>query len=87
MYMKMDDEYEVIVEKVTVATAENFSTAFANYLSSFYCLNLQYPDKLKKTLKFFQRVILDIKDDTPKGKPVTNLQARLGRYLSAHKDD
>lgn len=82
-----DDEYEVIVEKVTVAKAENFHTAFINYLSSFYCLNLQYTDTLKKTLKFFQWVVLGIKDNMPRGKPVINLQARLGRYISAQSDE
>ena len=52
VYMKEteDEEYEVIVDDITVATAEEFSVAFANYLAAFYCLNLEYTTTLKKTL-------------------------------------
>ena len=80
-----EEEYEVIVDGITVATAEGFHGAFANYLSSFYCLNLQYTTTLAKTLQFFQTVILGIKDTSPKGKQVMRLQAQISKYLPAQE--
>ena len=77
-----DTQYQVVVDAIPIASADTFLLAFAHYLASFYCLNLAYPACLRKTLHFFQRVILNIQDTLPIDKSIVKILDKINRALS-----
>ena len=57
-----DDEYmyTLMVDGISVTSSPVFITAFSMFISVFYCFNMAYPSCLRKTLNFFQKVILNM---------------------------
>lgn len=78
-----DTEYSVVVDSLQVVSSRNFLTCFANYLAVFYCLNLAYPTTLKKTLKFYQKVILNIEDNDQVEKSVVKILEKVNLNLQS----
>ena len=55
--------FDVIIDEIAVSSSNNLMTAVTVFLASFYVLNLAYPTCLKKTLSFFQKIVLNIQDN------------------------
>lgn len=77
--IEKEDEYDIVVDGVAIATTDTFMCGFCNYLASFYCLNLAYPASLKKTLQFFQRVIMNIQDTSAIDKSVVRVVDKINK--------
>ncbi|PIK39241.1 hypothetical protein BSL78_23915 [Apostichopus japonicus] len=75
-------EYTVIVETLEVATSKSLFAAMCNYLAVFYVLNMAYEPLLKKTLQFFQKIILNIDDTTPADKSVNKILEKLNMQMA-----
>lgn len=72
-----DREYSVFVDSLKVYSSENFLSCFANYLAAFYCLNLAYPSALRKSMQFYQKVILNIQDNLQIEKSVVKILEKI----------
>ncbi|XP_071820324.1 uncharacterized protein [Apostichopus japonicus] len=73
--------YTVKVDGFKVTESSNFMSAFAVYLATFYIFNLVYPTALKKTLNFYQRMILNIQDGLPVDKTVMRVVEKINMNM------
>ena len=49
----------------------------ALYLATFYVFNMQYPKEMAGTVRFFQKFVLKIKDDSKTHAKLLTLISRL----------
>ena len=73
--------FSTVIDGIDIAHSSTILMAFAVYLSSFYVFNLAYPVVLKKTLTFFQRIILNIQDASKIDRSVVTLLDRFNQHL------
>ncbi|XP_038065708.1 sterile alpha motif domain-containing protein 3-like [Patiria miniata] len=76
--------FSIVVDGIEVAHTDTFMSAFSCYVACFYVFNLAYPGVLRKTLNFFQRVILNIQDSAKVDRPVITLLDKLNQLLKKH---
>ena len=53
----------VVEEAIVLHELRDVPTGFAMLMGTIYCLNLEYPLKMKYSFEFLQRVIMKIKPD------------------------
>ena len=56
-------KFEVVVDGEIIGKSEDFFSAFALYMASFYVFNVAYPKDFENTLIFIQKLFLEILDD------------------------
>ena len=76
-----DEAYSVFIDGLAITTSSSFLSAFACYLAAYYCFNLSYPASLRKTLQFFQRVMLNIQDTLKIDKSVVKILDKINQIL------
>lgn len=69
----------VIEEKIILHNIRDVPTSFAMLLGAIYCLNLEYPQSMKYSFEFLQKVIMSIKPDQCSAR-VHGLRNKLLRY-------
>ncbi|KAL2083620.1 hypothetical protein ACEWY4_021393 [Coilia grayii] len=69
----------VVEEKIIVHNLKDVPTGFAMLLGAIYCLNLEYPKKMKYTFEFLQKAIMGIQAETCSAR-VHGLRNKLLRY-------
>ncbi|KAJ8017809.1 Sterile alpha motif domain-containing protein 3 [Holothuria leucospilota] len=74
------ETYDVIVDGLSIASSSTLKLAVANYLAAYYCFNLAYPKCLRKTLQFFQKVVLNIQDNLPIDKTLVKVLDKLNKF-------
>ena len=74
-------EFSIYIDGVDVAHCTTLLAAVSVYLACYYVFNLAYPAGLKKTLTFFQKVILNIHDNAKIERSVVTLLERLNQHL------
>ena len=73
--------FDVIIDEIAVSSSNNLMTAVTVFLASFYVFNLAYPTCLKKTLSFFQKIVLNIQDNIPLERSVLSLLEKLNKNI------
>ena len=63
------DQFTVEVEGKVLNTTTSFLMAFWVMFAPYYVFNLEYPDSVRCTLKYFQRNILKISHENEKLPP------------------
>lgn len=69
----------VVEETIVLHNFKDVAQSFAMLLGIIYCVNLKYPDTMKYTFEFLQRVLMNIKPDQASAR-VHGLRNRLLRY-------
>lgn len=69
----------VVKETIVLHNFKDVAQSFAMLLGIIYCVNLKYPDTMKYTFEFLQRVLMNIKPDQASAR-VHGLRNRLLRY-------
>ncbi|XP_071796051.1 uncharacterized protein [Asterias amurensis] len=75
-----DTTFKVNIEEETVMQTRHLFSAFEVHFASLYIFILSCPKKLKKTLQFFQRSVLNIQDKEKVSTSVCALLQTLSQY-------
>lgn len=59
----------VVEETIMLHNFKDVAQSFAMLMGIIYCVNLKYPDTMKYTFEFLQRVLMNIKPDQAKPTP------------------
>ncbi|XP_029959722.1 sterile alpha motif domain-containing protein 3-like [Salarias fasciatus] len=70
----------VVEEKIILHGISDVSTGFAMLMGAIYCLNLEYPRKMRYSFEFVQRVMMKIQPDQCSAR-IHGLRNKLLRYL------
>ena len=69
----------VVEETIVLHSVRDVPTGFAMLMGTIYCLNLEYPRKMRYSFEFLQRVIMKIKPDQCSAR-IHGLRNKLLRY-------
>ncbi|XP_030577210.1 uncharacterized protein LOC115774197 [Archocentrus centrarchus] len=69
----------VVEEKIILHDIRDVPTGFTMLLGTIYCLNLEYPQNMRYSFEFLQKVIMNIKPDQCSAR-VHGLRNKLLRY-------
>lgn len=69
----------VVEEKIILHDIRDVPTGFAMLLGAIYCLNLEYPQNMRYSFEFLQKVIMSIKPDQCSAR-VHGLRNKLLRH-------
>ncbi|XP_051785405.1 uncharacterized protein LOC127528732 [Erpetoichthys calabaricus] len=69
----------VVEETIILHSLQNVPEGFAMLMGIIYCFNLEYPQKMKYTFEFLQRVVMQIKPDQGSVR-IHGLRNKLLRY-------
>ncbi|KAL7874748.1 hypothetical protein SRHO_G00057180 [Serrasalmus rhombeus] len=69
----------VVEETIVLHSVRDVPTGFAMLMGTIYCLNLEYPCKMRYSFEFLQRVIMKIKPDQCSAR-IHGLRNKLLRY-------
>ncbi|KAL6485097.1 hypothetical protein MHYP_G00071420 [Metynnis hypsauchen] len=69
----------VVEETIILHSIRDVPTGFAMLMGTIYCLNLEYPRKMRYSFEFLQRVIMKIKPDQCSAR-IHGLRNKLLRY-------
>ena len=69
--------YSIIIEDAHVATCQDFLHAFGVVFAVHYVFNLSYNEKIKSTMLFVQKLILDLEDNFRPPTTVLNLMSKV----------
>ncbi|XP_038074352.1 sterile alpha motif domain-containing protein 3-like [Patiria miniata] len=73
--------FSVEIDGTIVSSSKDVLSAMAVYLASFYVFNLAYPTRLKRTLTFFQKGVLNIQDNLKPERVVISLLEKLSQLM------
>lgn len=69
----------VVEETIVLHNIKDVAHSFAMLMGVIYCVNLEYPDAMKYSFEFLQRVVMKIKPDQASAR-VHGLRNRILRY-------
>ncbi|XP_035992926.1 uncharacterized protein LOC118563151 [Fundulus heteroclitus] len=69
----------VVEETIVLHNVKDVAQSFAMLMGVIYCVNLKYPDAMKYSFEFIQRVVMKIKPDQASAR-VHGLRNRILRY-------
>ena len=75
-----DIEFNIMVERIRMATCKDFFRAMAVKFSCYYIFNLQYPPKLEATCFMIQKFLLRISDKSNSPSKVLKLISNIKKH-------
>ena len=69
----------VVEETIVLHNIKDVPSSFAMLVGIIYCVNLEYPEAMKYSFEFLQRVVMKIKPDQASAR-VHGLRNRILRY-------
>ena len=69
----------VVEEKIVLHNIKDVAWSYAMLMGVIYCVNLEYPEAMKYSFEFLQRVVMKIKPDQASAR-VHGLRNRILRY-------
>ena len=55
--------FKLYVENQHILSHDDFRVIFISFYCSFYIYNISYPNNIKLTLYFIQKILFDLQDD------------------------
>uniref|UniRef100_A0A3P9N2L7 Uncharacterized protein n=1 Tax=Poecilia reticulata TaxID=8081 RepID=A0A3P9N2L7_POERE len=69
----------VVEETIVLHNIKDVTLGFATLMGVIYCVNLKYPDDMKYSFEFLQRVVMKIKPDQASAR-LHGLRNKILRY-------
>ena len=77
LFNKEESMFKLYVENQHILSHDDFRVIFISFYCSFYIYNISYPNNIKLTLSFIQKILFDLQDDVKIFKKVTSLYNRI----------
>ncbi|KAJ8032740.1 Sterile alpha motif domain-containing protein 3 [Holothuria leucospilota] len=74
-------EFSVFLEGEEVGSCSHLLPALSAYVAAYYVFNLAYPTAFKKTMAFFQKIILNIQDNLKFDRSVLSILEKINQNL------
>lgn len=69
--------FSIMAENEEICQPLSLCTSLYSLMATFYCFNLEYPPKAKRTLEFLQKVGLSLHDNVKLSPRVASVYAKL----------
>ena len=67
----------IVVERMILATTDDFSEALFMLMSAYFAFNMEYPAPFKALMLFIQHLVMEVKDAVPLPSSATRVFSAL----------